>query len=193
MTAPAKINYRFYKGSTVKEVLRWESTVKVYKPITGITKSAPVVLTVPNNEVPVDWRVKVTSVLGMLDINSTETYNRATAVTTNTITINDINSLNFKDYVSGGVIEYNKPIDLTNYTASMTIKADVNDITNIHLATTANGGIIINNTTKTIIISIPASVTDTFNFVTAYYLLEIIDSAGSVIPFSAGTITLIIG
>lgn len=193
MTAPAKINYRFYKGSTVKEVLRWESTVKVYKPITGITRSAPVVLTVPNNEVPVDWRVKVTSVLGMLDINSTETYNRATAVTTNTITINDINSLNFKDYVSGGVIEYNKPIDLTNYTASMTIKANVTDIANIHLATTANGGIIINNTTKTIVISIPASVTDTFDFVTAYYLLEIIDSTGSVIPFSAGTITLIIG
>ena len=193
MTAPAKINYRFYKGSTVKEVLRWESTVKVYKPITGITRSAPVVLTVPSNEVPVDWRVKVTSVLGMLDINSTETYNRATAVTTNTITINDINSLNFKDYVSGGVIEYNKPIDLTNYTASMTIKANVTDTANIHLATTANGGIIINNTTKTIVISIPASVTDTFDFVTAYYLLEIIDSAGSVIPFSAGTITLIIG
>lgn len=193
MTAPAKINYKFYQGATVKEVLRWESTVKVYKPITNITKSAPVVLTVPNNELPVDWRVKVTSVLGMLDINSTENYNRSSTVTTNTVTINDINSLSFKEYVSGGVIEYNKPIDLSGLTASMTIKANPTDTTNIYLATTANGGIIINNTTKTITISIPASVTATFDFVTAYYQLEITDILGDITPLSSGTITLIVG
>ena len=76
MTAPARINYKIYQGTTVSEVLRWESTVKVYKPITAITKSAPVVITSINHSLPIDWRVKITSVLGMLDINDTNNYYR---------------------------------------------------------------------------------------------------------------------
>ena len=193
MSAPGKINYKFYQGATVNEVLRWESTDKVYKPITAITKAAPVVITALAHGIPIDWRVKVTNVIGMTDINDITNYFRVSAVTTDTVTINSINSLGFKDYTSGGVLEYNKPIDLSGFTATMRIKAKATDTVIIYEANTTNGRIIINNTNKSIVINIPASVTDTFSFTTAYYLLELISSNGEVIPFTTGTISLVKG
>jgi hypothetical protein len=42
MTAPTKANLKIYQGSTFREVFRWESYTKVYVPITGISKTAPV-------------------------------------------------------------------------------------------------------------------------------------------------------
>ena len=191
MTAPAKINFKIYKGSTFAEVLRWESTVKQYIPITNISKSAPVIVTAPAHGIPLDWRVKVTSVLGMTDINSATVYYPVTNVTTDTVTINDINSLGFKDYTSGGVLEYNKPIDLAGYTARMRIKVKASDTAVAYLATTENGGIIINNTRKSITISIADEVTDTFTFITGVYFLELTSPSGVVTPFTYGNVSLL--
>ena len=191
MTAPAKINYKFYQGSTVYEILRWESTEIVYKPITGISKAAPVVITAPNHELPEDWRVKVTSVLGMTDINDTSNYHRVNSVTTDTVTIRDINSLNFKTYTGGGVLEYNKPIGLSGYTGVMRIKAKITDTDVLYEANVANGGIIIDTVNSAIYINLPSSVTSTFSFSTAVYSLILTSNNGNVIPFSSGSITLI--
>ena len=191
MTAPAKINYKFYQGSTVYEILRWESTEIVYKPITAITKAAPVVITALSHEIPNDWRVKVTSVLGMTDINDISNYYRVNSVTTDTVTIRDINSLNFKTYTGGGVLEYNKPIDLNGYTARMRIKAKATDTDVIYEANTDNGGIIVDNTNKSISINLPANLTASFSFSTAVYSLILTSNNGTVIPFASGSITLI--
>ena len=191
MTAPAKINYKFYQGSTVYEILRWESTVKVYKPITAITKAAPVVISSLGHEIPNDWRVKVTSVLGMTDINDISNYYRVNSVTYDTVTIRDINSLNFKTYTGGGVLEYNKPVDLNGYTAVMRIKAKATDTTLIHEASTDNGGIVIDNVNKSISIKISPSVTSSFTFSTAVYNLVLTSNNGTVMPFTSGSISLI--
>lgn len=191
MTAPAKINYKFYQGSTVTEILRWESTEKVYKPITAITKSAPVVITAVAHEIPNDWRVKVTSVLGMTDINDVSNYYRVSSVTNDTVTIRDINSLNFKTYTGGGVLEYNKPIDLNGYSAVMRIKAKATDTDLLYEANVDNGGIIINNVNKSITISLSANITASFSFSTAVYSLILTSNNGNVIPFTSGTISLI--
>lgn len=191
MTAPAKINYKFYQGSTVYEILRWESTEIVYKPITNITKSAPVVITAPNHELPEDWRVKVTSVLGMTEINDTSNYHRVNSVTTDTVTIRDINSLNFKAYTSGGVLEYNKPIGLSGYTGVMRIKAKATDTEVLYTANVANGGIIIDTVNSAIYINLPSSVTSAFTFSTAVYSLILTSNNGTVIPFTSGSISLI--
>lgn len=191
MTAPAKINFKIYQGSTFSEVLRWESGEKVYKPITGITKSAPVVITAVAHAVPIDWRVRFTNILGMTDLNSTENYNLVTGTTTDTITINTINALSYKDYISGGIVEYNKPVDLTGFTARMQIRSDITSSTVLKELTTENAGITINNTLKTIILNISATDTATFTFSSAVYSLEMVSSAGIVTPFTAGTVSLI--
>ncbi len=191
MATPTKVNFKIYQGSTFKEVLRWESSTKAYAPITGITKAAPMVVTAAAHGIPAGWRVKITNVAGMTDINSADNYHTATTVATNTLTFNDINSLGYKDYVSGGVLEYNTPVDLTGFTARMQIRAKLEDTVVIHELTTENAGIVLDNVAKTIELYISATNTALFTFNTAVYSLELVSSGGIVTPFFNGTISLV--
>lgn len=191
MANPAKINFKVYQGSTFQETLRWESSTKVYKPISGIIKSAPLVVTAIAHGAPVGWRVKFTNIAGMTDLNSADTYHTVSAVTSDDITINAVNALGYKDYISGGVVEYNLPIDLTGFTARMQIRAKLDSTDILHELTTENSGISINNTTKTIELNISATDTTLFTFSSAVYSIELISSGGVVTPFAGGTISLI--
>jgi hypothetical protein len=192
---PAKINYKIYQGSTFQETLRWESETKTYNPISAITKSAPVVITTAAaHTIPVGWRVRVTGVGGMKEINNVaeDAYYIVTATTGTTATLNQVNSSNYTAYTSGGVIEYNTPIPLTGYTAQMQIRESLESTDVIHeMTTAANGGIRITLSDSTIFLSIPASVTRTFTFDTAVYSLELTDASGVVTPFIAGNLTLV--
>lgn len=191
MSAPGKLNFKIYQGATFNEVLRWESSVKVYKTITATTKAAPLVVTAIAHEVPVEWRVKFTNILGMTDLNSDTEYHQVSEVTANTITINSINALGYKAYISGGVVEYNKPIDMTGYTARMQVRTKITDTLTILELTTENGGITINNTTKTITLVITAIATALLTFSTAVYSLELISSGGQVTPLVSGSMSLV--
>lgn len=190
MATPTKINLKIYQGSTFKEILRWESATKAYAPITGITKAAPMVVTSTTHGIPAGWRVKITSVAGMTDINSTETYQTVSVSATNTITFNDVNSLGFKDYVSGGVLEYNVPNNLLAVTARMQIRAKLDSTTFIDELTTENGKIIVDNTAKTITILLTDTITSAYTFSSAVYSMELIVS-GEVVPFIYGDVSLI--
>jgi hypothetical protein len=198
MASPVKINFKMYQGSTFREVLRWESASKGYAPITGITKSAPVQITVKNNEIPEGWRVKIYGVNGMKEINNTEQYYIVEGVIDNglnssgeyikTLTL-DINSAAYSTYTSGGFAEYNRPVNLTGYTARMQLRAKLDSNTVITELTTVNNGVII-GLDKTITLTIPATVTAGFNFNTAVYSLELLKST-EVITFATGNITLV--
>ena len=190
MTAPAKINFKVYQGSTFGEILRWESSTKVYTPITGITKAAPVVITAAAHGVVAGWRIKITNVLGMTDINSSDTYRIVSSWESDNITINELNGVGFKDYISGGIVEYNAPIDMYGYTARMQIRAKLNDTVVIEELTTEDGDIVLDNNLKTITINISAEKTAAFTFNTAVYSIEMITGA-QVIPFANGILTLV--
>lgn len=189
MASPTKINFKVYQGSTFQETLRWESATKVYAPITMISKTAPMVVTATNHGVPQGWRVKITGALGMKEANISDPV-IATSVTTDTITFNSINALNYTTYTGGGVLEYNQPVDLAGFTARMQIRQKLEDSTVIKELTTENGGITINNTTKTISLNISATDTAAFSFQTAVYSLELVNGA-IVTPFANGSMTLV--
>jgi hypothetical protein len=189
MSTPAKINYKICQGSTFIQTLRWESSTKVYVPITGISKSAPVVITAPAHNIAVGWRTRITNVGGMREINSDTEYYTVTGVDTNTITLNQINSLDYTAYTSGGVLEYNQPVDLGGYSARMQIREKLTSDSTIYELSTQNGGIVLDNTTKTIGLRIPSSVTEGFNFTQAVYGLEIYN-ANIVICLANGNLTL---
>lgn len=189
MAAPTKLNLKIYQGSTFKETLRWETSTKVYKPIIGITKAAPMVITAVAHGLPLGWRTKVTNVGGMKEINSADTYHVVTAVTTDTIELNTINSLAYTDYTSGGVLEYNQSYDLTGATAKMQIREKLTSTVVIEELTTENGKIAINTTDNTISILIDAASTALYTFNNAVYSMEIIEGT-EVIPFIYGDITL---
>jgi len=190
---PAKINYKIYQGSTFQETFRWESETKVYVPIQAIAKSAPCVVTTttPHN-LPVGWRFRVVGAGGMKEINSaTEDYHLSTLIPTATsIEINQVNSLNYNTYTSGGVVEFNQPVSLSGFAARMQIRETVDSATIIHEATTQNTQISLDNTTKTIQITLLANVTQNFTFSTAVYSLELYNG-NNVIPFITGNLTLV--
>lgn len=186
---PAKISFKLYCGSTFAHTLRWESDEKVYVPISNVTKSAPVTITAAGHGVPQNWRVKLTGIGGMKELNSAD-YVIASVVSTDTVTINSINATGYTAYSSGGVLEYNKPMDLARYTARMQIRSSIASDVVLAELTTESGGIIIDNILKTITIHIPSNITAQFSFKTAVYSLELIDIASSIVTtFAQGSIS----
>jgi hypothetical protein len=190
---PAKINYKIYQGSTFQEAYRWESETKVYVPIQTISKSAPcVVTTTTQHNLPVGWRFRVVGAGGMKEINSVgENFYTATDVTNNTITINQTNSLQYTAFTSGGVVEYNQPVPLSTYSARMQIRETVDSATVIYSTTSVGGHISLDLVLNTITISIPAAVTQNFDFTTAVYSVELYEAGGLVVPFLTGNLTLV--
>jgi hypothetical protein len=188
MAAPIKLNLKVYQGSTFRQVLRWESSTKVYAPITNITRSAPVVITAASHNLPLGWRARVTNAGGMKEINQLD-YQTATEITSDTVVFNQVNSLAYTSYTGGGVLEYNAPVNLAGYTARMQIREKLTSSAVIHSLTTENSGIVLNNNVKTITLTIPDEVTALFNFASAVYDLELM-LGGEVIPFASGTLTL---
>lgn len=192
MSQPLKQNFKVIQGNTFREVFRWEnSSKKVYKPIIGITQAAPCVVTSTGHGVPDGWRVKITNVGGMTEINSTENYLIATKLDANSLEFNSINSVGYKAYTSEGIIEYNEPINLTGYTARMQIREKIDSTTVIDELTTENGGIILDTTDFGIVIEIGAIKTTTYTFNSAVYSLEMVSPTGVVTTIVTGTLTLI--
>lgn len=191
MSQPVKLNFKIYQGSTFNEVLRWESSKKVYKVITNITQAAPCVVTSTAHGVPDGWRVKITNVGGMTELNSVENYIQATKLTADTIELNSINAVGYKAYTSGGILEYNEPVNLTGYTARMQLREKVDSTTVIDEITTANNGIVIDETNSRITLYISAIDTAAYTFTSAVYSLELISPTLEVTPLANGTLTLV--
>lgn len=189
MSEPVKLNFKIYQGATFEEVLRWESSVKTYSPITGISNTAPVVVTSVGHGLPEGWRARITNTVGMKEINNLD-YLPVSNVTADTVEFNAINAIGYSIYQSGGVLEYNTPVDLTGYTGRMQIRKKLADPEILLELTTVNGGIIVDNTSKTITINITAEQTKDLTFGSGVYSLELVSDTGKVIRFIEGTVTV---
>ncbi len=186
------------KGKTFKQKVRWETTPIVYKPITGISQAAPALITCVAHGVPDGWRVAVTSTKGMTQINAAnrppkgKDYHEAAVKTSSTIELNDVNAAEYSAYLSGGYIQYNTPVDLTGYTARMSLRAsDKPGTVELLRLDTATGGIVIDNSVKTVTIVIAAAVTAALTFSKALYDLEMINAAGEVFLMLSGAVIVI--
>ena len=128
----------------------------------------------------------------MKEINSVgDNYYLATDTTSNTIELNAINSLQYTAYTSGGVIEYNKPVDLTGYKARMQVRKSIASTDILYEASTDTGEIDIDLALNTISINIDASVTQGFTFSSGVYSVELYKADGTVLPFITGSLTLV--
>jgi hypothetical protein len=185
---PTKVNFKIIQGSTFSEVLRYESDIKVYTPITAVFKTAPMSLTATAHGMVAGWRAKISNVLGMTEVNNLD-WIVATSVTNDSATFNSINAAGFKDYTSGGILEYNQPVTLSGLTARMQIREKLTSTSIIQELTTENGMIALDNVAKTIVLQIPATTTATYTFKAAVYSLELV-SGSIIIPFIYGNVTL---
>ncbi len=188
---------RIRKGETFSRVLRWESGPTIYKNITGATKAGPCVLSVASHGLPDGWRIKrIVSVVGMKQLNTHrlvagvwvptplgEAFSnglKATVLTAGTIELNEVNASGYDTYTSGGVIEVNTPVDLSGYTARMHMRDAFDSVTSLLELTTENSRIAIDNTLKTITLTLPVATVDAITWETAVATLEMVSGAGVV-------------
>lgn len=177
-----KQDFVITRGKTFAQILRWEAPPLIYKPITGVAQSAPVLITCAGHGIPNGWRVKVESVKGMTQLNS-DAWQRVTVVDADTIELNEINSLDFKPYASGGVLKMNTPVNMAGFTARMTIKDKVGGT--VLLSTEAAHAPLnllhadVDNTAKTITLSIDADETAEITWKKGVYDLELVSGAAT--------------
>lgn len=191
----AKQDLTIYKGKTFQQVVRWEASPIIYKPITAISQGAPVVVTCPNHGIPDQWRVAIQSVKGMTDINASDDpprdrdYHQATVIDSNTVSFNTINSLGFKTYTSGGVLRYLTPVSITDFDARMSIKDKVGGTELLRLDV-SNSRIILDPTNYTITLTIDATTTAALSFLRGVYELELQSPGGIVSSLLFGKINV---
>lgn len=193
---PGRVNFRMYQGSTFNQIFRWESKTLEYATIESINKSAPCLLTVHTGQPtpPPSWRVRITGAGGMKEINLND-QPEAYYISTNTIgrdvTINEINSVNYGVYTSGGVLSWYEPVPLIGYTAQLQIRKNISSADIITELTSADGDIVFDNVDKTIQVKIAKEITRDFDFTTAVYSFELTDQDDNTVTFLQGNITLI--
>lgn len=190
-------DFTILKGKTFSRVLRWESKPFVYVPVTAITKAAPAVVTATGHGMPDGWRCAVVSALGMTEINAenfppkSSEFRKGTVLSANTIELNDVNSLEYTAYTSGGSLMYYTPVDMASYTARMQVRESDTAVGDPLLSlTTVNGGITIDNTAKTITLLVSATDTAALTFTTGVYDLEMISAGGVVTQLLKGSVSV---
>jgi hypothetical protein len=166
------------KGSTFEDTIRWATDRCVFAPITAIAQSAPCVITSVAHGLVDGWDVKIESVKGMTEINNQKGV--AHVISADSISIDCLNSLDFTAYTSGGVIRYMIPEDMTGFEARQVIKDRVGGMVLLTLSS-ATGEIVVDNVTKRIDRTIPASVTEALTWRRGISDLELFTLNGYVV------------
>ncbi len=117
-------------GTSFSLVLRWESAPILRKAITAISVAtgAPRI-TVDGHGIPDGWRVAVTGVKGMTELNAEDParlrdsdYHQATVIDANVIELNEVNGADFRPWTSGGVVQWNTPVSLAGFTGRLRVE-----------------------------------------------------------------------
>ena len=186
----ANINLKIPQGGTFKYPIRLESDIKVYRQISNILNSAPVeISTIEAHGAPEGWRVTISGVQGMKEINS-EHYATISNTLPGSFQINTINALNYTAYTKGGVVEYNKPVDIAGYSGRLQIRKNISSEDVLLSIDSETGGIIIDEVNCTITINLLPAQTKELDFSRAVYSLEIESPEGEVYTVISGYVQL---
>lgn len=194
------------QGKTFALIVRWETEPIVRKAISGIslTAGAPR-LTVLGHGCPDGWRAAVTLVKGMTPLNAQKAppgdsdYFTCTVLDSDHIEFNEVTPVDesgreWPAWVAGGFLQWNTPASLLGVTARMKIKdkpggallasSDPADAPKDILVLT------VDDSTKTISLTIAATDTAAVSWTRGVYDLEVVDSSGKVTLLCAGKITV---
>jgi len=184
MTCDTK-DFILRKGETFNTVIRWEAPPIIWRPISAISQTAPVQLTVPGHGCPDNWRVEVSSKKSMREIDGLKGL--ATVIDPDTIEINTINASGFKPYKGDGYLAFNTPVDMTGMTARMAIKDKVGGTELLRLST-LDSTIALDVAACTIRLTLPATVTEALTWRSGVYDLELVSIDGTVTRLLSGKI-----
>lgn len=192
---PIKQDLTILQGATFASVLQWFAADAVHKVISGVAIGLPTLVTAAAHGLTGSGRqpVWITNVKGPYALN-TEGYGGskprwATVVDTDTLAI-DMDTGSAAAWVSGGVLTYYTPVDLTGYTARMQVRASAAADAVLLDLTTENGGITLGTTDGTVTCTATATQTAALTFGTGVYDLELVDGSGVVTRLAEGSVCL---
>jgi len=192
-------NLEIVRGDTFIFPVYWEDTEFAYKAISAITNTAPVkITTAAAHGLTPKWRVAVVSVDGCKGINAEDPqklrdtdFNEASIVDATNIELNKVNAAEFTAYVSGGYLQFYKPVDMTGFTARLSIKDKRGDAgTELLRLDTTNGGITIDVVNNVITLTITATATAALTWKKGVYDLEMVSASGVVTKIMSGDVTV---
>lgn len=193
--ATKKLNLVIRQGETFQRIIRWESPPFIYKPITGITKAAPAVITAVGHDLVTGWRAAVVSVQGMTEINAPDNppkdrdFKQVTRISDDLLSMNVVNSSEYSTYESGGYLQYYSPVSLTGYSARMDIKNRVGGTELLSLTSGApDNRIAIDTANYTITVIISATDTSAITWTSGVYDFEMVSPTGIVTTIFSGSI-----
>lgn len=142
------------RGSTFRKTLRWLTDHMIYKAVTGMPSTAPVRFTVPAHGMTDGALAAVSGLVGPTALNAVNSpplysddplysdFRPVSVVDVDTIEFNDMSAAAMPAYVSGGIVQYREPVDLTGMTARLQMRTTIEaaDPPELEL-TTENGGI----------------------------------------------------
>lgn len=180
------------KGSTFRFVTRWEQPVIKYVPITGVSNAAPVVVTAATHGMPDGWRFAISGVNGGGSaLNSKHTpprdrdYHKGKVLTANTIEINAKNGAAWPAYASGGVLQYNLPVDLAGVTAVLQVRETLESGTPLLMELTSADDEIIIDDGGMVTAIFGAEKTSALTVTDAFFDMELTFPDGSVMAYPA--------
>lgn len=194
--AGEKLDLKIPQGATFERVIRWEKRPFIWKAITNITRSGPARITATGHGVPDAWRVAVTAVLGMRQINSENwppkeaDFHRATYVDANTIELNEVNAAVMSAYSSGGYVVYNTPASLASCVARMTIRDRIGGTALLELDSALLGGLELDDSAKTITLTLEDDDVAAYDWTKGVYDLEIEDADGKTHRLYYGSVSI---
>lgn len=186
-------DYTVNSGETFLRVFRLGIAPLVSKPVTGVTKAAPPVITAVAHGMVDGWPAVVVSAGGMTQINAANypprgsDWHQATFVDSDHVNFNDVNSADYSAYTSGGFLVYPTPFNLTSATGVFTVFDNPAHTGTPLLTITTAPGLVLDNTTKTITVKFA---TAALSWATGYYELLITDSVSVVRELITGVITI---
>lgn len=192
---PTAQDIEILQGVTWAYAWRWFTDTMVHKPITAVAIGLPTNVTaaahglVNTQQQPV-W---ITGVNGPRSLN-TDDYKCvdprwADVVDANTLAV-DFDSGSLSPYTSGGTLTYLLPVDLTGWTAALSIYNSLGDaVALLVIDTGSNGGVTVDaqgniNTTVT------AEQATTLGLINGWYKLELTDPSGNVTRLAEGAFTV---
>lgn len=190
-----RLDLKIVQGKTFRRVIRWEIEPLVSKPITGITKAAPAKVTAVAHDMPDGWRAAVASAGGMRQINAGNyppkdpDFHRCTIVDVDHVSMDDVNSADFSDYTGGGFLVYYTPASLAACTALLVIRDKPGGTEYVRL--TDADGVVLDDTTKTIEITLEADDTEAYTFTRGVWELEIRDASDVVTGLFHGSVSVV--
>ena len=178
------------QGATFKRTYRWTTPPTVYKTAT-VTAVIPLTLEATGHGLPDTWPVRILSRDSTPDDSCASSGATATALDPDTIEFNSVIDYSYEigDEV---VISYMTPVDLTGFTAELQLRSSVRAADPL-LTISSQGvspGIVLDNATKSIIVTITAAQSASFSFSNAVFQLELTSSTGDVTRLDEGAATL---